>query len=95
MSGRLHDKVALITGAATGLGRVAAELFAREGATVVVADIADGADTVAAITAAGGRASFTALDVADDDERAGRGPARARHLRRPPRALQQRRHLAR
>ena len=66
MSGRLHDKVALITGAATGLGRVAAELFAREGATVVVADIADGADTVAAITAAGGRASFTALDVADD-----------------------------
>ena len=73
VSGRLHDKVALITGAATGLGRVAAELFAREGATVVVADVADGADTVAAITAAGGRASFTALDVADDDERAGRG----------------------
>ena len=67
MSGRLQDKVALITGAASGLGRVAAELFAREGATVVVADIADGADTVAAITAAGGRASCTALDVADDD----------------------------
>jgi NAD(P)-dependent dehydrogenase (short-subunit alcohol dehydrogenase family) len=67
MSGRLDAKVALITGSASGIGRVAAELFAREGATVVVADIADGADTVAAINAAGGRASFTPVDVADDD----------------------------
>jgi NAD(P)-dependent dehydrogenase (short-subunit alcohol dehydrogenase family) len=66
MSGRLDAKVALITGSASGIGRVAAELFAREGATVVVADIADGADTVAAITAAGGRASATRVDVADD-----------------------------
>jgi NAD(P)-dependent dehydrogenase (short-subunit alcohol dehydrogenase family) len=67
MSGRLEGKVALITGSAGGLGRVAAELFAREGATVVVADLADGSDTVAAITAAGGRASFTPMDVTDDD----------------------------
>jgi NAD(P)-dependent dehydrogenase (short-subunit alcohol dehydrogenase family) len=67
MSGRLDAKVALITGSASGIGRVAAELFAREGATVVVADIADGADTVAAITAAGGRASATRVDVADDE----------------------------
>jgi NAD(P)-dependent dehydrogenase (short-subunit alcohol dehydrogenase family) len=67
MSGRIDAKVALITGSASGIGRVAAELFAREGATVVVADIADGNDTVAAIATAGGRASFTPLDVADDD----------------------------
>ncbi len=67
MSGRLDAKVALITGSASGIGRVAAELFAREGATVVVADVADGADTVAAITAAGGRASSTPVDVGDDD----------------------------
>jgi NAD(P)-dependent dehydrogenase (short-subunit alcohol dehydrogenase family) len=66
VSGRLAAKIALITGSASGLGRVAAELFAREGATVVVADIADGTDTVAAITAAGGRASSTPIDVADD-----------------------------
>jgi NAD(P)-dependent dehydrogenase (short-subunit alcohol dehydrogenase family) len=67
MPGRLDGKTALITGAASGLGRVAAELFAREGAMVVVADIADGSETVAAIAAAGGRASFTPVDVTDDD----------------------------
>jgi NAD(P)-dependent dehydrogenase (short-subunit alcohol dehydrogenase family) len=67
MAGRLDAKIALITGSASGLGRVAAELFAREGATVVVADIADPTATVEAITAAGGRASSTPLDVADDD----------------------------
>ncbi len=67
MSGRLDGKTALITGAASGLGRVAAELFAREGAAVVVADIADGTDTVAAIVSSGGRASFTSLDVTEDD----------------------------
>ncbi len=64
--GRLDGKVARITGAATGLGRVAAELFAQEGASVVVADVADGNDVVGAITGAGGRASFVACDVTDD-----------------------------
>jgi NAD(P)-dependent dehydrogenase (short-subunit alcohol dehydrogenase family) len=66
MTGRLHGKTALITGAAAGLGRVAAELFGREGARVVVADIADGTPVVQAITAAGGAATYVRLDVADD-----------------------------
>ena len=65
--GRLENKVALITGAAAGLGRVAAELFAREGAHVVIADITDGTEAVDAIGDAGGEAAFVATDVSDDD----------------------------
>jgi NAD(P)-dependent dehydrogenase (short-subunit alcohol dehydrogenase family) len=64
--GRLDGKVALITGAASGLGRVAAELFASEGATVVVADLIDGSEAVATIERAGGRACFVACDVTDE-----------------------------
>ena len=95
MTGRLDGKTALITGAAAGLGRVAAELFAREGARVVVADVADGAATVAAIEAAGGVATAVPMDVGDDASvRGGRRP-RDGDVRRVARALQQRRHLAR
>jgi NAD(P)-dependent dehydrogenase (short-subunit alcohol dehydrogenase family) len=64
--GRLAGKVALITGAANGLGRVAAELFAAEGAQVVIGDVIDASAAVDAIHAAGGTAMSVPLDVSDD-----------------------------
>ena len=67
--GRLEGKVALITGAGGGLGRVGAELFAAEGARVVVAEAAEdaGRATVEAIRGAGGEAAFVAADVSRAD----------------------------
>src|SRR5438874_10039256 len=64
---RLKDRVALITGGASGIGRATAELFAREGARVAVADYSKdgGQDTVKAIKEAGGDAIFTPVDVSD------------------------------
>lgn len=74
MADRLADKVALITGAGSGIGRAAAELFAAEGARVAVVDLDDGAckDTVSAIERAGGSAVAVVGDVSivDDMERA-------------------------
>lgn len=43
--GKLSGKIAIVTGAASGIGRVAVELFRGEGATVVGADVNDGADS--------------------------------------------------
>jgi NAD(P)-dependent dehydrogenase (short-subunit alcohol dehydrogenase family) len=62
---RLKDKVSLITGAASGIGRESALLFAREQSKVVVADISEegGQETVSMIRDAGGEASFIRCDV--------------------------------
>src|SRR5205085_1079646 len=63
-------KVALITGAGSGMGRAAAELFAREGACVVVSDlVADaGNATVDAVRDAAGEATFVRADVSKWDD---------------------------
>ncbi len=66
--GRLQDKICIITGAGSGIGRASARMFAAEGATVVVADIrAEPAEEVAhAIEADGGRALAMTVDVGDE-----------------------------
>ena len=68
--GRLDGKIAVITGAAAGIGKASAALFAREGATVVMADVkADlGEKAAAAIRDAGGTAEFVAADVSKEDD---------------------------
>ncbi len=67
---RLNDKVALITGAAHGMGEATARLFAREGAKVIIADVLEreGETVVQSIVANGGRAMFVRLDVADEQQ---------------------------
>jgi NAD(P)-dependent dehydrogenase (short-subunit alcohol dehydrogenase family) len=65
MAGRLDGKVALVTGGSSGIGQATAQIFAREGAKVVVADVlvAGGEETVRLIKAAGGDAIFVKTDV--------------------------------
>ncbi len=70
MNGLLQTKVALITGAASGIGRATAQLFARHGAKVVLADVttAVGEEAVQGIRAEGGDAIFVRTDVGQMSE---------------------------
>lgn len=67
---RLTDKVAIITGAGGGMGKVAAQLFAAEGARVVVAEFDERAGEVTAgvVRDAGGEATFVQADVSREDD---------------------------
>ena len=67
MTGMVQDKVILVTGGSTGIGRETARILAREGATVVIADVQDedGARTVDGIVADGGGAEYRHVDVSD------------------------------
>lgn len=66
----LPNKVALVTGAASGIGRATARLFAQQGARIAVADINEqgGMETVAGIRAAGGDALFVLVDLNDMEQ---------------------------
>lgn len=64
---KLKDKVAIITGAARGIGAAFAVGFAKEGAKVVVADIADGSNTVQKVKEAGSDAIYVKTDVSQEE----------------------------
>ena len=70
MTRRMDQKVAIITGSASGIGRATAILFAQEGASVVVADVNDdgGAETVRQIADAKGTAIFLHTDVTKPEQ---------------------------
>lgn len=67
---RIEGKVAIVTGAASGIGRATAEVFAKQGAKVVVADInlADAEKVAAGITESGGEAIAVKADVANAED---------------------------
>lgn len=68
MTGRVAGKVAVVSGAASGMGRATAELLAEEGALVAVTDVDEalGKEVVDAIVSAGGEATFWSLDVSSE-----------------------------
>lgn len=66
----MKNKTVIITGAASGIGKATAELFAKQGANVVVSDIqeTEGEMVVKEICSAGGKASFFKTDVSNPEE---------------------------
>ena len=66
----MKNKTVIITGAASGIGKASVELFAREGANVIISDIqvAEGKATMESILATGGKASFFKTDVSKPEE---------------------------
>ena len=70
MAGLVNGKIALVTGAASGIGRESALLFAREGARVLVSDVdaEGGKETSRQIRHLGGEAAFHQADVCNEDE---------------------------
>ena len=67
---RLRDKVAVVTGGASGIGRAICELFSEEGARIVIADIdsTGGLETPGLIEANGAHALFVKTDVSQENE---------------------------
>ena len=65
--GRLEERVAIVTGAAQGIGEALARGLAAEGARIAIADLDSGAQVVAEIQEAGGQAIDVPTDVADEE----------------------------
>ena len=68
MSGRLEGRIAVISGAAVGLGKAAALRLAREGAKIEILDIKDASETAREIRAAGGEAHSAICDCSDEEQ---------------------------
>jgi NAD(P)-dependent dehydrogenase (short-subunit alcohol dehydrogenase family) len=65
---RLKDRIAVVSGAATGIGKAAAVRLAAEGALVEILDLKDAAETVNEIRAAGGQANAEICDVTSEEQ---------------------------